>query len=152
AVSTTATGINNAGQIVGWFSNSDAVGHPHGFLYSNGMYTTFDVPFSSGMNPWGINNLGQIVGDYIDGNMQEHNFLYSNGVYTTFNNPLSFSFAEFHGINDGGQILGTGGNSSENFGFLVAAFVPIPPPIGVPGPIVGAGLPGLIFAGGGLLG
>jgi len=149
AVSTTITGINNAGQIVGWYSDSN--NHVHGFLYSNGMYTTFDVPFSSAMNPYGINNLGQIVGSYVLGG-SEFNFLYSNGMYTTFNNPRSFSFAEFRGINDGGQILGTGGNSVENFGFLVTALVPTPPPQGAPGPIAGAGLPGLILASAGLLG
>ena len=38
---TFASGINDAGQIVGSFQ--DANGHRHAFLYSGGTYTTFDV-------------------------------------------------------------------------------------------------------------
>src|SRR5262249_6843 len=67
-------GINDAGQIVGYYVN--ATGY-HGFLYSNGTYTTLDDPStgSFGTLATGINNAGQIVGWYEDSAGHQHGFL-----------------------------------------------------------------------------
>jgi probable HAF family extracellular repeat protein len=63
--STVADGINGSGQIVGAYSDSSF--HRHGFLYSNGTYTTLDVPLASqGTFASGINDAGQIIGQYQD--------------------------------------------------------------------------------------
>jgi probable HAF family extracellular repeat protein len=104
---TTATGINDAGQIVGYYV--DGSGVQHGFLYSNGTYATFDDPLAtSGVTrPYGINNAGQIVGFYTD-NTGEHGFLYSNGTYTTLDDPLGVGTTDALGINNEGQIVGNG--------------------------------------------
>jgi len=80
---TDALGINDKGQIVGTYVDSNGV--EHGFLYSNGIYTTLNDPLagSKGTVAFGINDKGQIVGYYFDSNGVEHSFLYSNGIYTT---------------------------------------------------------------------
>ena len=78
--------INNSGQIVGNYTDNN--GTVHGFLYSNGTYTTLDNP-SGATVPLGINNLGQIVGEYGDASGTVHGFLYSNGTYTTLDDPLA---------------------------------------------------------------
>jgi len=75
-----ALGINNAGQIVGSYSSA---GGTHGFIYSNGIYTTLDDPLGWSTVAAGINKVGQVVGDYVDSSNSYHIFLYSNGVYTT---------------------------------------------------------------------
>ena len=69
ATSTTAFGINPAGDIVGTYN--DAVGGQHGFLLSGGQFTTIDVPGSlvgaTGNLPTaarGINPQGEIVGSF----------------------------------------------------------------------------------------
>jgi probable HAF family extracellular repeat protein len=70
-----AYGINKAGQVVGEYEDSGGV--VHGFLHSNGTYTTIDDPLGTNGN-WaiGINDAGQIVGDYEDSNGQaQHAFL-----------------------------------------------------------------------------
>ena len=74
---TTASGINNGGQIVGSYTASN--GNGYGFLYSGGTYTTIDDPLASGFTAaQGINSTGQIVGYYND-NSGQHGFLYSGG-------------------------------------------------------------------------
>jgi probable HAF family extracellular repeat protein len=87
---TFAYGINDAGQIVGEYS--DASGS-HGFLLSAGKYTTLDDPSAGGplssTVAWGINNKGQIVGSYRDSANHEHGFLYSGGFYITLDDPLA---------------------------------------------------------------
>lgn len=69
ALSTTAQGINPAGNIVGAYT--DAAGHQHGFLLSRGVFTTIDVPGElmggNGVLPTiarGISPSGDIVGSY----------------------------------------------------------------------------------------
>jgi len=71
-------GINDQGQIVGYYT--DASGAAHGFLYSNGQFTTLDDPNAGTGNFQGtlasrINNAGQIIGEFVDGNNVQHGFL-----------------------------------------------------------------------------
>ena len=87
---TSALGINDAGQIVGYYllsSFGQNIGR--GFLYSGGIYTTLDDPLATdGTAAQGINATGQIVGYYVDSSNNDHGFLYSNGTYTTLDDPL----------------------------------------------------------------
>jgi probable HAF family extracellular repeat protein len=102
AYSTVPLGINNAGQIVGYYS--DAMGFTHGFVYSNGTYTTLDDPLGVGTTrALGINDFGQIVGSYGG----RHGFLYSGGTYTTIDYPDAAAFSSNAAdINNLGQIVG----------------------------------------------
>jgi hypothetical protein len=68
ATITNVSGINDSGQIVGSYSN-DGGAHYHSFLLQGGAFTSFDVPFISGLHhtfAQGISNHGDIVGSYYD--------------------------------------------------------------------------------------
>src|SRR5262249_11541444 len=60
---TEAFGINNAGQIVGFYADASGT---HGFLLSGGAYFTLDDPLGANTQAFGINDAGQIVGRYRD--------------------------------------------------------------------------------------
>ena len=66
-------GINDSGVIVGGYGSWETIGSindpwQYGFLYSGGTFSTFDAPFGDVQltQPWGMNNKGEIVGDYVD--------------------------------------------------------------------------------------
>jgi probable HAF family extracellular repeat protein len=92
-----ANGINNLGQIVGSFFDSTG---EHGFIDTNGVFTTIDFPRASRTHVAAINNLGQIVGG-IDGRA---GFLETNGVFQ----PILFpgKNTDLYDINDAGDIIG----------------------------------------------
>jgi len=130
---TELSGINNAGQIVGIYS--DAVGS-HGFLRSPaGGFTTIDAP---GANPGttsvtGLNNLGMIVGSFTD-NSGIHSFIRSadGSTYLTIDDPSGFQ-TTIEGINDSGDIVGwyfTSLTAGQMSGFIatptIAGTVPEP--------------------------
>ena len=101
---TTASGINNAGQVVGSYTASN--GNEYGFLYGGGTYTTIDDPLANGFTvAQGINSTGQIVG-YYGNNSGAHGFLLSGGTYFTISNPSATTGTFAEGINDSGQIVG----------------------------------------------
>jgi len=67
---TRAFGINDAGQIVGYFCNASC----RGFLKDGATFTTIDAGASI-TQAYGINNAGQIVGEFFDGVGGYHGFV-----------------------------------------------------------------------------
>jgi probable HAF family extracellular repeat protein len=110
-LTTVASGVNDADQIVGWYQDATTTHPTHGFLESGGTYTTLDDPLaagdaSGGTFPSGINAKGQIVGFYFNAT-GTHGFLLSGGTYTTIDVPFGSPGSTFaNGINDIGQIVG----------------------------------------------
>jgi probable HAF family extracellular repeat protein len=107
--STQVTGINNAGQIIGYYSDARQF---HGFLDDGGRFTTTDPPGSVGTQPLGISDAGQIVGmlfPTITASIQR-GFLYDQGTFTTINAPVAspsnVGSVLATGINSAGQIVG----------------------------------------------
>jgi probable HAF family extracellular repeat protein len=75
-------------------------------------YTSIDDPAGVHLTEaFGINNAGQIVGDYEDSGSKLHGFLYNGGTYTTLAGAAL-------GINNSGQIVGYVQDSSGEHGFL----------------------------------
>jgi probable HAF family extracellular repeat protein len=118
---THAQGINESGQIVGFFY--DTAGKVHSFLDSGGSFTTFDVLGAAQTNAYDINNLGQIVGFY--GSDRLHGFLYNGGSFTTIDVPGA-QYSEAFGINNSGQIVGQ--TSTSGFLYTGGTFILINDP------------------------
>jgi len=86
AMSTSPFGCNNEGKIVGSFT--DSKGAVHGFIYRQGRFTQFDATGSSQAPAFnvmgtlinGVNDEGDIVGFYSDGN-RVHGFVRYAGEY-----------------------------------------------------------------------
>lgn len=124
---TYARGINNNGQVVGSFGNSNG---EHGFIYSNGIYTTLDVPNSNLTNATGINDSGQVTG-YFYNDTGVHGFLYSNSIYTTIDSPNGGFGTHLTGINNNGQVLGYSDNpaiGTQSFVYSNGIFITIEVP------------------------
>jgi probable HAF family extracellular repeat protein len=62
--------LNNAGQVVGFYQQDPNVNILHGFIYSNGVFTSLDDTAAPATQTTvtGINNLGQIVGFALETN------------------------------------------------------------------------------------
>ena len=88
-------------------------------------FTTLNDPQgTNGTVAIGINDAGQIVGDYIDSSGAAHGFLYSNGTYITIDDALGTEGTIATGINDVGQIVGYyTGVGGRTHGFLYSGGV-----------------------------
>jgi hypothetical protein len=107
--STTVTGINRSGQIVGYGSIISSL---HGFLRSaSGKFTKIEVSGSTDTLPSAINDNGEITGTYYDPAGLRHGFLRdAGGNYTLFDEPNAGN-NEHQGtfavaINGSGEIAG----------------------------------------------
>jgi len=93
-------GINNAGTLCGEYQGTD--GQQHGFFYSDGTYTTYDVPGGTNTQITGLNNNDDFVCyiftqagyENIDGTLSQ--IVIPNGLYVQPN-----------AINDSDQIVGS---------------------------------------------
>ena len=102
------SGINNAGQIVGYSLGGEQT---RGFIYANGVLTNITAPGSRNTFAYGINSNGQIVGAANGSAGGTYGFLYANGTFTTISVPGSSSTV-VRGVNDNGQIVGSASNST----------------------------------------
>jgi hypothetical protein len=92
--------INNEGEILG-----EASGNIY-FIYDAGTFTTLALP--AGYHPVDMNDNGQIVGNYINGQGIIEGFLDSSGTlsYINFNGNSDVNDTIIEGINDSGEIVG----------------------------------------------
>lgn len=110
-----ATSINNLGNVVGFDFNSSPTYTSTAILYSNGTLTELNSLILPGSNwsltaAWGINDLGQIVGNGANPAGQNHAFLLT---------PITQQTASVPGT--GQQSVSIGGGASQAGG-LVAQF------------------------------
>ena len=110
-----AQGINNNGQVVGYW---DGVDGAHAFLYDSGVVTDLGLLGNLGANNYAlsINNSGQVVGFSVSTNGAVA-FVYDRGTNKTlgtFGGLESYAF----GINDNGQIVGDVATESGALAFL----------------------------------
>jgi uncharacterized membrane protein len=117
-----ATGINEKNQIVGYYF-FDApcplcLFEFHGFIKDGEQIITFDHPNGAAF-PAGINNKGEIVGFFHD-TYFGGSFHFSDGVFTdlTEANPDACCGINLTGINNRGQIVGHYSQFGENIGFI----------------------------------
>lgn len=73
-------GLSQTGDIAGHYCSSNpcqlgGVGNLHGFLFSGGVYTTFDFPSSVLTMAFGVNSSDQVVGGYQDTSGVFHGYL-----------------------------------------------------------------------------
>ena len=106
-----AFGINDAGQAVG--NSSVSSGYSHAFIaYGQGLHDLGTLGGNSSY-AYGINNAGSVVGySWLPDESQMHAFVYMGGVIMDLNSMVSnltgWELTEAYGINDSGQITGSG--------------------------------------------
>lgn len=110
--------INDRNQVVGEYELDD--GNLHGYLFENGQFTTIDQPASADFiftQAVGINNRGEVTGDFFDPNMFR-GFSGRNGSFKTFDVP-SQADAFPASINDKGDFVGSYNDTNlVSHGFL----------------------------------
>ena len=102
ALATEALGINDQGNMVGTFSDSDTA---HGFVLRDGKFKAIDPPGSIFTVARSISARDEIVGFYFEADFNLHGFYYYNGQFRRIDNPNSTETGA-EGINDVGIISG----------------------------------------------
>ena len=113
--STSLTGINDKGQIVGTYTapSDGQFGIGKSFVDTGGVFTDFSVPGVFATHPTSINNAGQIAG-YTEGIYGgEQGFVDTGGIIETVSVPNAAQ-TTVTGINDAGQIVGTYTDAARN--------------------------------------
>jgi hypothetical protein len=118
AVATEARGINNFGEIVGFYKTVACTDYEievpdcivKGFKYVKGVYTKLMVPNSVSTAITGVNDLGDFVGFYVKSDGSLHGFIwYRQNVVKTIdfsNSPVAGAPTIPFGINKAGVVVG----------------------------------------------
>ena len=138
AFGTAATGLDNAGDVVGTFTSLQSTA-AQGFVYKAGVFTTIDLPGAVSTLPAAINDAGVIAGTYSDGAGNAHGFIDTAGLFSDVTGPGG-AFLPV-GLDNEGQLLGTFGGTGPSY---------LATPLGVSEPATVALLAGGLVAFGGL--
>jgi len=116
---TAATGIDILGRVVGYFADGAGT---HGFLFSNGSFTTITYPGAAWTAAYGVNSAGQVVGAYgPESTSGRHGFLLSAGRFSSLDVPGATDTVA-RGLNNVGQIVGDYlGPDGARHGFLLSS-------------------------------
>jgi hypothetical protein len=95
--------INNAGLVVGWYS--DGNGGIHGFTKQGTQYQTIDVPGALNTQLFGINSQGDLAGRYRVGDTRHGFILRNNGTLITIDVPGAIN-TWVEAISENGNIAG----------------------------------------------
>ena len=110
---TYVTGINDSGEVVGYYFDANDV--PHGFAatpdssgnYDPNAFTDINDPLAvHGTYASGVNDAGEIVGYYYDANYDLHGFIYNDGTYLTLDDPSAADGTYPSAVNNSGQVVG----------------------------------------------
>src|SRR5262249_5065311 len=111
--------LNSHDEVVGGYADADQ--RLHGYLWRDGVFTTFDAP-NAGTFLGGINNRGDMVGLSLASTLS--GLLVKGSVFTTFDaRPDAFE-TEANGINNRGDVVGLVFDRQFNeHGFIIEAGV-----------------------------
>ncbi|HZI57040.1 MAG TPA: hypothetical protein VFF39_09710 [Verrucomicrobiae bacterium] len=111
ASATLVGGLNNRGQMVGFYR--DAAKVVHGYFQDGTDIQEITFPNAHKTFPAAINNAGEITGSYSDG-VRFHGFTLERGVFTTVDFPGA-AFTNISDLNDRGDLVGLYLDTSGGF-------------------------------------
>lgn len=118
-----ATALNDVGQVVGYSASAD--GTTHAFIWQNGTIIDLGTLSAAGGESYatGINNLGQAVGySTAVADPSSRAFLWQSGIIVDLNSLIpadsGWTLQVAAGINETGQIVGSGMHNGEPRAFL----------------------------------
>jgi hypothetical protein len=121
-IGTIVQDINNAGVVVGLFTDGDGV--YHGFTKTGDQFRTIDVPGASYTALQGINNRGDVSGIYHVGEVRHGFVLTRTGTLITIDVPGATN-TRLAGISENGSVAGYYNTAGGNLqGFYVRKAVP----------------------------
>jgi hypothetical protein len=121
--SLTATAINNAGDVAGFYAKSSS--QTDAFLaLHNGRFITLAVPGASMTQAFGVNDRDEVVGAYTTGsgsNAATHGFTWRPGNgFRTVDDPHGLGATTINGVNDAGDLVGFYTDSAGNTDGMLA--------------------------------
>jgi probable HAF family extracellular repeat protein len=115
--SSNASGINNAGQVVGVFE--DAIGR-HGYVYDGSRFIVIDFPDARSTALLGINDRGVVVGQANGPNPEERpfGFMFDGKTYTIIEDPVLGRSLTASSINNVGRVVGLFEDATGRHGYV----------------------------------
>ncbi len=116
-VQTTASAINDNGDVAGFYVDSKMV--TKSFLLRGSSLQILSVPGASATQAFGVNDSDQVVGQYTVGK-STFGFIEQNGHFTRINDPYGPGATTVNGINNLGDIVGFYTDAAGNTDGFVA--------------------------------
>jgi hypothetical protein len=114
--SVVASGINDRGQVVGFFQLGRGI---RGFIWGPHLFAVLDLGNHTNTQALGINNFGVVVGSFVDLQGKTRGFVRANARLVRVVNVPGSTSTVVNGINNNGQIVGFFTDGAKNtFGFL----------------------------------
>jgi len=115
ASSVVATGVNDRGEVVGFYVTGK---NTKAFTWSGRSFRTVSLGNGTNTQALGVNNAGSVVGSFVDAAGKMHGFLWSAGQAHAVDVPGSAGTV-VNGLNNRGQIVGFSMNAAkQTLGFV----------------------------------